>query len=47
MNGLIDAIILGFVISLVSLGCIVAFAVIYAVIAVNIQDRKNKDDDKE
>jgi phage gp29-like protein len=47
MNGLIDTLIWVFVISLFSLGCLAVFIVIYAVIAVMIQDRKNKDDDKE
>ena len=47
MNGLIDTLIWVFVIALFSLGCIAVFTVIYAVIAVMIQGRKNKDDDKE
>ena len=47
MNGLIDILIWVFVISLFALGCLAVFIVIYAVIAVMIQDRKNKDDDKE
>lgn len=47
LNGLIDTLIWVFVIALFSLGCLAVFTVIYAVIAVMIQDRKNKDDDKE
>jgi uncharacterized protein YpmB len=41
MNGLIDTLIWVFVISLFSLGCLAVFIVIYAVIAVMIQDRKD------
>ena len=47
LNGLIDTLIWVFVIALFALGCLAVFTVIYAVIAVMIQDRKNKDDDKE
>lgn len=41
MNGLIDTLIWVFVIALFALGCLAVFAVIYAVIAVMIQDRKD------
>lgn len=41
MNGLIDILIWVFVISLFTLGCLAVFTVIYAVIAVMIQDRKD------
>lgn len=47
MNGLIDILIWAFGLSLFALGCLGAMLVIYAFFAVMIQDRKNKDDDKE
>jgi hypothetical protein len=47
LNNLIDALIWAFELSLFALGCLAAMLVIYAVIMVMIQGRKNKDDDKE
>ena len=41
LNNLIDTLIWVFVISLFALGCLAVFTVIYAVIAVMIQDRKD------
>ena len=47
LNGLIDALIWVFVLSLFALGCLATMLVIYAVFSVMSQNRKNKDDDKE
>ena len=47
LNNLIDTLIWVFVIAFFALGCLAVFTGIYAVIAVMIQDGKNKDDDKE
>lgn len=41
LNNLIDILIWAFVISLFSLGCLAVFIVIYAVVAVMIQERKD------